>query len=149
MNSVANGKVLRQSPYKRLYVQSAAGDAGGADRCRNLRLASALRAQAREPRVSPLALAGDALERRAIMEHAYLGPAARDEEIAALLSAHAGELDRSGCRVERIDDQEELCRRTADASPTGAWWAGSRVAWNGARARSATAPSSAIRAAPT
>ena len=30
MNSVANGKVLRQSRYKRLYVQSAAGDAGGA-----------------------------------------------------------------------------------------------------------------------
>jgi carbamoyltransferase len=30
MNSVANGKVIRQSPYKRLYVQSAAGDAGGA-----------------------------------------------------------------------------------------------------------------------
>src|SRR5262249_10679815 len=30
MNSVANGKVLRQTPYRRLYVQSAAGDAGGA-----------------------------------------------------------------------------------------------------------------------
>jgi carbamoyltransferase len=30
MNSVANGKVLRQSRFKRLYVQSAAGDAGGA-----------------------------------------------------------------------------------------------------------------------
>ena len=30
MNSVANGKVLSCSPFKRLYVQSAAGDAGGA-----------------------------------------------------------------------------------------------------------------------
>src|SRR5262249_9461983 len=30
MNSVTNGKVLRETPYKRLYVQSAAGDAGGA-----------------------------------------------------------------------------------------------------------------------
>ncbi len=30
VNSVANGKVLTRSPFKRLYVQSAAGDAGGA-----------------------------------------------------------------------------------------------------------------------
>ena len=30
MNSVANGKIMRQTPYKRVYVQSAAGDAGGA-----------------------------------------------------------------------------------------------------------------------
>src|SRR5262249_17321015 len=30
MNSVANGKVRRSTPFKRVYVQSAAGDAGGA-----------------------------------------------------------------------------------------------------------------------
>jgi predicted NodU family carbamoyl transferase len=30
MNSVANGKVRRCTPFRRLYVQSAAGDAGGA-----------------------------------------------------------------------------------------------------------------------
>lgn len=30
MNSVANGKVYRNTPFKSLYVQSAAGDAGGA-----------------------------------------------------------------------------------------------------------------------
>ena len=30
MNSVANGKVKRMTPFKRVYVQSAAGDAGGA-----------------------------------------------------------------------------------------------------------------------
>ena len=30
MNSVANGKVYARSPFQRLYVQSAAGDAGGA-----------------------------------------------------------------------------------------------------------------------
>jgi carbamoyltransferase len=30
MNSVANGKVYRHSPFKQCYVQSAAGDAGGA-----------------------------------------------------------------------------------------------------------------------
>ena len=30
MNSVANGKVRRVTPFRRVYVQSAAGDAGGA-----------------------------------------------------------------------------------------------------------------------
>ena len=30
MNSVANGKIKRLSPFKRVYIQSAAGDAGGA-----------------------------------------------------------------------------------------------------------------------
>jgi predicted NodU family carbamoyl transferase len=30
MNSVANGKVRRQSPFKRVYIQPAPGDAGGA-----------------------------------------------------------------------------------------------------------------------
>src|SRR5205807_3779542 len=30
MNSVANGKVRRMTPFRRVYVQAAAGDAGGA-----------------------------------------------------------------------------------------------------------------------
>ena len=30
MNSVANGKVLLNTPFKKIYIQSAAGDAGGA-----------------------------------------------------------------------------------------------------------------------
>ena len=30
MNSVANGKVTLRTPFREVYVQSAAGDAGGA-----------------------------------------------------------------------------------------------------------------------
>jgi carbamoyltransferase len=30
MNSVANGKLLLKTPFKKVYVQAAAGDAGGA-----------------------------------------------------------------------------------------------------------------------
>ena len=30
MNSVANGKVYRRTPFKRMYLPAAAGDAGGA-----------------------------------------------------------------------------------------------------------------------
>jgi len=131
MNSVANGKVLRQSPYRRLYVQSAAGDAGGAVGAAMYVWHQLCEPKHENPTSLPLALAGDALERRTIMEHAYLGPAARDEEIAVLLSAHAGELDRSGCRVEHIGDQEELCRRTAESIAAGAvvgWFQG-RMEW--------------------
>src|SRR5262249_20615549 len=87
MNSVANGKVLRQTAYRRLYVQSAAGDAGGA-------IGAAIYAwhqladRAKPSSIAcPVALAGDALQGRTIMEHAYLGPAAPEEDIVALLEA--------------------------------------------------------------
>ena len=78
-----------------------------------------------------------------VMEHAYLGPAARDEEIAALLDAHAGELD-----AQRLPGRAHRRRGRAlpahgrARSPTARWSAGSRGAWSGARARSATARSS-------
>ena len=30
MNSLANGKIASESPFKNIYIQAAAGDAGGA-----------------------------------------------------------------------------------------------------------------------
>ena len=56
MNSVANGKVRRITPFRRVYVQSAAGDAGGA-----IGAAFALWHK----------LGG---ERSFVMDHAYWGP---------------------------------------------------------------------------
>ena len=102
-------------------------------------------------RAAPSALAGDALRGRTVMEHAYLGPAAQRRGDRGPARRHAAaSSDSSGCRVERIDDEDELCRRTAEAiARRRAWSAGSRAAWSGVRARSATARSSAIRAAPT
>jgi carbamoyltransferase len=129
MNSVANGKVLRQSPYKRLYVQAAAGDAGGA-------IGAAMHVWHEQAGGVPEAiasgvLAGDALQGRTVMEHAYLGPAASDEEIAALLAEQGTALRSRGCRVERIDDEPELCSRTAAAIAEGGvvgWFQG-RMEW--------------------
>ena len=132
MNSVANGKVRRVTPFKRLYVQAAAGDAGGA-------LGAAIYAwqQLDGPtpkvtrRVTPLALVGDLLENRTIMEHAYLGPAAREEEIADLLSMRAADLESTGCQVERIEDERALCRKAAQAIAAGevvGWFQG-RMEW--------------------
>jgi carbamoyltransferase len=132
MNSVANGKVLRRTRYKRLYVQAAAGDAGGA-------LGAAIHTwhQVADPKseeerdTMPLALAGDPVAGRTIMEHAYLGPAAGAEEIAALLATHAGDLESAGCRVERIEEESALCRRTAETISSGGivgWFQG-RMEW--------------------
>ena len=130
MNSVANGKVLRQSAFKRLYVQSAAGDAGGA-------VGAAVyawhQAGGNKVKASPpsSALAGDPVKGREVMDHAYLGPAASDGEIAALLEARAVEIDEAGCVVERIGDEQDLCRRTAEAMSRGevvGWFQG-RMEW--------------------
>jgi carbamoyltransferase len=129
MNSVANGKVLRQTPYKRLYVQSAAGDAGGA-------IGAAMhiwhqQAGGSSDTITSGVLAGDTLQGRTVMEHAYLGPAAREEEIEALLAKHAAELDSQGCKIERIASEDELCRRTAAAITDGrvvGWFQG-RMEW--------------------
>jgi carbamoyltransferase len=113
MNSVANGKVTLRSPFKEVYVQSAAGDAGGA--------IGAAYAVWHE-------LGG---ARGPVMDHAYLGPAADEGEISRLLAARAGEIEAAGCTVERIDDEAELCRRTAAAIADGqvvGWFQG-RMEW--------------------
>jgi carbamoyltransferase len=132
MNSVANGKVKRATPFKRLYVQAAAGDAGGA-----LGAAMHVWHQLGAPaskvakRITPSALAGDVLEARLVMEHAYLGPAATEEEIVGLLSANTADLERADCQVQRIEDENELCHRTAAATAAGkviGWFQG-RMEW--------------------
>ncbi len=130
MNSVANGKVVRQSPFKRVYVQSAAGDAGGA-------IGAAMvvwqreAAGAKPDRPFPRVLAGDAVEGRAVMEHAYLGPHFEDPVVSALLSDRAHDLAKDGCTVETIGGDEDLCRRTAQAVARGevvGWFQG-RMEW--------------------
>jgi carbamoyltransferase len=132
MNSVANGKVLRQSPYTRLYVQPAAGDAGGA-------VGAALsiwnRVSSKSGRAEennwPVALEGDNVPNRCIMEHAYLGPEASAQEIAELLTSRAAEIDAGGCEVRWLTDEADLCMKAAKAISIGAvvgWFQG-RMEW--------------------
>ncbi len=75
LNCVANGKVLRDGQFKRIWIQPAAGDAGGA-------LGAALAAyhlHAGRPRQLENRLDG--------MSGAYLGPAFDDDECAQRLRA--------------------------------------------------------------
>jgi len=75
LNCVANGKVQREGKFRNIWIQPAAGDAGGA-------LGAALAAyhiHAGQPRARPNAIDG--------MAGAYLGPEFAEQEIAQRLSA--------------------------------------------------------------
>jgi len=114
MNSVANGKVYLKSPFKRMYLPAAAGDAGGA-------IGSAFVVQHR------LGSSGA----RYHMDHGYWGPSATDAEIKALFNQRAGDIAAEKCQVEKLSDEGELCRRTATAITEGkviGWFQG-RMEW--------------------
>jgi carbamoyltransferase len=99
LNCVANGKVLRDGRFAELWVQPAAGDAGGA-------VGAALCAYhlfQRQPREMPAA--GDA------MAGGFLGPAFGQAEIE-------GRLQRTGARF-RVLDEAALVERTAETLAEG------------------------------
>jgi carbamoyltransferase len=131
MNSVANGKVRRRSNFKRVYVQSAAGDAGGAIGAAMHVWHQGDRAGARMTSACSSALEGDMLTGCSVMDHAYLGPDCDPEEVAGLLETRADDLSSEGCRVERIGGEAELCQRVAQAVARGevvGWFQG-RMEW--------------------
>jgi len=115
-NSVANGKVLERSPFKKLYVQSAGGDAGGA-------IGAAFATWHKT--------GGANARRHFVMDHAYWGPSATPDEIAAAISVRRADFDAAGCSIERIADEATLCRHTAQAISEGkviGWFQG-RLEW--------------------
>jgi carbamoyltransferase len=118
MNSVLNGKIRERTPFDEVYIQPAAADNGTA-----LGAAFYVWHQVlRQPR-------------RFVMEHGFWGPAFDDAEVGEVLSAASEALTRQGCRVTRVEDEDELCReaseRIADGKIVG-WFQG-RMEW-GARA---------------
>ena len=100
LNCVANGRILREGPYDDIWIQPAAGDAGGA-----LGAASFVWHQVlgNERRIN------GGKDR---MAGAYLGPAFSDDEVAEWLDSHDrpyqrlpdGELEREAARL--INDQQ-------------------------------------------
>jgi carbamoyltransferase len=94
LNCVANGRILREGPFKRLWIQPAAGDAGGA-----LGVAQLIwhRYGKNPRRVSP---------GRDGMHGAYLGPAFAPDDIAAYMQS----IGAVGERLER----ERLLKRVAE-----------------------------------
>jgi carbamoyltransferase len=114
MNSVANGKLFERTAFRELFVQPAAGDAGGA-------VGAAYYLWNQEL----------GRPRSFVMDHAYLGPSFTNEEIGALLESRRDELEAAGCAVEAVDDEGSLCRRAAAAIAAGSvvgWFQG-RMEW--------------------
>jgi carbamoyltransferase len=98
LNCVANSKVLQSGAFENIWVQPAAGDAGGA-------LGAALAAYHQHLKVERTAEAGDS------MQGAYLGPAFSADEVAKRLAA-------AGAKFAALSD-EELVAQTAQALADG------------------------------
>jgi carbamoyltransferase len=99
LNCVANGKILRDGKFDQIWVQPAAGDAGGA-------LGAALVAYHYQTNSTRKPKTGDG------MSGAFLGPAYGEEEIRQRLTAE-------GARFEVVDDEPVLLGRTAQALADG------------------------------
>jgi carbamoyltransferase len=107
LNCVANGRILREGPFERLWVQPAAGDAGGA-------LGAALFAHN--------AVLGKPRSFR--MDHAFWGPQFSDEEIRAWLDERK--------HPYQTLSREEMLRETArvlDEEQAVIGWMQGRMEW--------------------
>jgi carbamoyltransferase len=107
LNSLANGKLLRNTPFSRMYIQPAAGDAGGA-------IGAALYVYN--------TLLGK--ERNYVMDSAYLGPAFTDSEVKEFL-------DSTGIKYTEFSNDSELVKKTAQlihSNRVVGWFQG-RMEW--------------------
>jgi carbamoyltransferase len=80
LNCVMNARLRDRGPFKQIWVQPAAGDAGTA-----LGAALWIDAQERQPRRGDSASRPDSAHRPYCMDHAFLGPAYSDDEIEQFL----------------------------------------------------------------
>lgn len=112
-NSVANGKIFERSAFRDLYIQSAAGDAGGA--------------------IGAAYWVWNQIEQKPrgfVMDHAYLGPEFTQDEILEALRIRGVETDPD-LSADVIHDETILVRRTAEAVARGeviGWFQG-RSEW--------------------
>jgi carbamoyltransferase len=107
LNCVGNGRILREGPFRRLWIQPAAGDAGGA-------LGVALLAWHRHFGGQRLLDSG-----RDTMKGSYLGPSFIDSEIEAYL-------DRIGAAYEQLP-RDQLLEQVASLLASGkivGWFSG-------------------------
>ena len=105
-NSVMNGRIFHETPFKNFYVQPAAGDAGGS-------LGAALMVWHQKLN-NP---------RKFVMNHAYYGPKFTNEECRTAL-------DKAGLKYETLPDEKlfpKLAKLIADGAIVG--WFNGRMEW--------------------
>jgi carbamoyltransferase len=114
MNSVANGKIFERTPFEEIYIQAAAGDAGGS-------IGAAYHVWHQELDKP----------RSFVMEKAYWGPQYSEVEISKELDVISERLKKHSCIIEHIKNENELCKKTARAIADGqvvGWFQG-RMEW--------------------
>ncbi|HET7376598.1 MAG TPA: carbamoyltransferase N-terminal domain-containing protein, partial [Anaerolineae bacterium] len=107
LNSVANGRVIKETPFENVFIQPAAGDSGGA-------LGAALYAYH--------VLLGE--PRKFVMEHAYWGQEYSVDDMRAAIEA-------KGFAYELVEDDEKLLDQVVDRltqSKVVSWYRG-RFEW--------------------
>jgi carbamoyltransferase len=111
---VANGKIYRNTPFRTVYIQSAAGDAGGA-----IGAAFAVAAERGETR-QPF-----------VMNHAYWGPEFSNSYVVTLCEKEHTALANERCVVRQINEESQLVKEIAHAIAQGlivGWFQG-RMEW--------------------
>jgi carbamoyltransferase len=111
LNCVGNGRILREGPFERIWVQPAAGDAGGA-----LGAALSVWHQYLGQSRSVQKMCGG---RSDGMKAAYLGPSFSAEEIRKALDGHGATYRR----LERAEMIREVAQALADEKVVG-WFQG-------------------------
>ena len=112
-NSVANGKIRRRTAFKKVYVQAAAGDAGGA-------IGAAFVVWHRSGG-----------SRSFKMDHAFWGPEFSALEIDALITRERQALLEAKCTITKTQSEDDLCKKVAAAVADGkvvGWFQG-RMEW--------------------
>ena len=112
MNSMANGKIRLNTRFKELYIQAAAGDAGGA-----IGAAQVAWHQRGGQRTAP-------------MTHGYWGPQATESDIKKLVSNHSQPLAEQGITITKMTPKsmcEHVAARIAEGDVIG-WFQG-RMEW--------------------
>jgi len=99
-NSLVNGKIKKQTPFKNIYIPSASHDAGTA-------IGAAMvvwHTKCNQPRAF-------------VMEHAYLGPQFTKKEIEGEILKNT--LKEKGYLIELINDESLLCQKAAKCIEEG------------------------------
>lgn len=107
LNSVANGRLVAETPFEDVYIQPAAGDSGGA-------IGAALY-------VYHVVLGQP---RKFVMEHAYWGQSYSPDDIKSFL-------EKESVAYERIEDEEKLFDQVVDTITQGrvVGWMQGRFEW--------------------
>lgn len=117
MNSVANGKVLLKTPFKKIYIQAAAGDAGGAIGAAFMTLFKVGTEKTQQ--------------RLQSHDHAYWGPSFSNKYIDLLLNKKKEKIEKENCIVSYVTSVSELTQKTANEISKGkviGWFQG-RMEW--------------------